>query len=561
MPKYIFVTGGVVSSVGKGITTASIGRLLKARGVGVSVMKLDPYLNVDPGTMSPYQHGEVFVTDDGGETDLDLGHYERFIDENLSKASNVTTGQVYSAVIAKERRGDYLGGTVQVIPHITNEIKHRIMLASRQHDSDVVIVEVGGTVGDIEGQAFLEGIRQMRREVGRRNVLYIHVTLLPEVSGGELKTKPTQQSVRELRAVGIQPDVIICRADKEIPQDLKEKIALFCDVDPEAVIPMPTASTIYEVPLIQESSGLGAYIAQHLDLPLHADLREWTDMVDRIKTKRDAVKVALIGKYVDLHDAYMSVTESLTHAGLHHDINVEVVWVNSETVTPEELDRTLRRVQGVVVPGGFGPRGVEGKILAARYAREHGVPYLGLCYGLHMAVIEASRNLLGLPDANSTEIDPETTEPVIDLMPDQKDVEKGGTMRLGLWPCRLGSDTRAADAYGERTIYERHRHRYEVNNAYRERLAEVGLIVSGASPDGRLAEIMELRDHPFYVGVQFHPEFKSRPTRPHPLFRDFVAAVKHTFADGSQRALPLDHAEVAIASRSRELTVSYGSED
>ena len=561
MPKYIFVTGGVVSSVGKGITTASIGRLLKARGVGVSVMKLDPYLNVDPGTMSPYQHGEVFVTDDGAETDLDLGHYERFIDENLSKASNVTTGQVYSAVIAKERRGDYLGGTVQVIPHITNEIKHRIMLASRQHDSDVVIVEVGGTVGDIEGQAFLEGIRQMRREVGRRNVLYIHVTLLPEVSGGELKTKPTQQSVRELRAVGIQPDVIICRADKEIPRELKEKIALFCDVDPEAVIPMPTAATIYEVPLIQEASGLGAYIAQHLDLPLHADLREWADMVARIKTERNAVKVALIGKYVDLHDAYMSVTESLTHAGLHHDINVEVVWVNSETVTPEELDRILRRVQGVVVPGGFGPRGVEGKILAAKYAREHGVPYLGLCYGLHMAVIEASRNLLGLPDANSTEINPETTEPVIDLMPDQKDVEMGGTMRLGLWPCRLEPETRAADAYGERTVYERHRHRFEVNNAYRKRLAEVGLIVSGASPDGRLAEIMELRDHPFYVGVQFHPEFKSRPTRPHPLFRDFIAAVKQTFADGSQRSLPLDRTEPVAVPRSRELTASYGNED
>ncbi len=561
MPKYIFVTGGVVSSVGKGITTASIGRLLKARGVGVSVMKLDPYLNVDPGTMSPYQHGEVFVTDDGAETDLDLGHYERFIDENLSKASNVTTGQVYSAVIAKERRGDYLGGTVQVIPHITNEIKHRIMLASRQHDSDVVIVEVGGTVGDIEGQAFLEGIRQMRREVGRRNVLYIHVTLLPEVSGGELKTKPTQQSVRELRAVGIQPDVIICRADKEIPRELKEKIALFCDVDPEAVIPMPTAATIYEVPLIQEASGLGAYIAQHLDLPLHADLREWTDMVARIKTERNAVKVALIGKYVDLHDAYMSVTESLTHAGLHHDINVEVVWVNSETVTPEELDRILRRVQGVVVPGGFGPRGVEGKILAAKYAREHGVPYLGLCYGLHMAVIEASRNLLGLPDANSTEINPETTEPVIDLMPDQKDVEMGGTMRLGLWPCRLEPETRAADAYGERTVYERHRHRFEVNNAYRKRLAEVGLIVSGASPDGRLAEIMELSDHPFYVGVQFHPEFKSRPTRPHPLFRDFIAAVKQTFADGSQRSLPLDRTEPVAVPRSRELTASYGNED
>jgi CTP synthase len=561
MTKYIFVTGGVVSSVGKGITTASIGRLLKARGVSVSVMKLDPYLNVDPGTMSPYQHGEVFVTDDGAETDLDLGHYERFIDENLSRASNVTTGQVYSTVIAKERRGDYLGGTVQVIPHVTNEIKHRIMLASRQHESDVVIVEVGGTVGDIEGQAFLEGIRQMRREAGRRNVLYIHVTLLPEVSGGELKTKPTQQSVRELRAVGIQPDVIIARADRDIPQELKEKIALFCDVDPEAVIPMPTASTIYEVPLIQEASGLGGYIARHLDLPQHADLREWSDMVARIKDERDAVRVALIGKYTDLHDAYMSVTESLTHAGLHHDINVEVVWVNSETVTTAELERTLRRVQGVVVPGGFGPRGVEGKILAARWAREHGIPYLGLCYGLHMVVIEAARHLLGLEGANSTEIDPETPHPVIDLMPDQKDVEKGGTMRLGLWPCQIEPGTRTAAAYGEPMVHERHRHRYEVNNAYRERLAEAGLVVSGASPDGRLAEIMELRDHPFYVGVQFHPEFRSRPTRPHPLFRDFIGAVKQTLADGAQRSLPLGDAGAGGRQPARALVGAYGDED
>ena len=562
MPKYIFVTGGVVSSVGKGITTASIGCLLKARGVSVSVMKLDPYLNVDPGTMSPYQHGEVFVTDDGGETDLDLGHYERFIDENLSRASNVTTGQVYAAVLAKERRGDYLGGTVQVIPHITNEIKHRIMLASRQHDSDVVIVEVGGTVGDIEGQAFLEGIRQMRHEVGRSNVLYIHVTLLPEVTGGELKTKPTQQSVRELRAVGIQPDVIIARADREIPQEIKEKIALFCDVEPEAVVPMPTASTIYEVPLIQEASGLGAWIAHHLDLPRQAELREWSEMVEHIKREKETVRIALVGKYVELHDAYMSVTESLTHAGLHHDIDVEVIWVNSETVTPDELDRVLRRVQGVLVPGGFGPRGVEGMIMAAKYAREHQVPYLGLCYGLHMAVIEAARHLLDLPDANSTEINPETTEPVIDLMPDQKDVEMGGTMRLGLWPCKLEADSRAGDAYGEAMIYERHRHRFEVNNAYRDRLAAAGLIVSGASPDRRLAEIMEIVDHPFYVGVQFHPEFRSRPTRPHPLFRDFIGAVKNTLTEGSQRSLPLRPITPdRQASRGRELSGVAGSED
>jgi CTP synthase len=542
MPRYIFVTGGVVSSVGKGITTASIGRLIKSRGASVSIMKLDPYLNVDPGTMSPYQHGEVFVTDDGAETDLDLGHYERFTDENLSRASNVTTGQVYSAVIAKERRGDYLGGTIQVIPHITNEIKSRIRLASRQHESDVVIVEVGGTVGDIEGQAFVEAIRQMRREVGRQNVLHLHVTLLPEIaSTGELKTKPTQQSVRELRSMGIQPDVIVCRADREIPGDVKEKIALFCDVELEAVIPLPTAETIYEVPIILEESGLGAYIARHLGLdPRSPSLRDWRALVERIKSPKRSVKVALVGKYVDLHDAYMSVTESLTHAGIAHDVDVEVEWVNSETTPEEELNRILRRVSGIVVPGGFGPRGIEGKIVAARFAREHKIPYLGLCYGLHMAVIEVARNVCGLAGANSTEIDPDTPHPVIDLMPGQHGVEMGGTMRLGLWPCRLEPGTRTADAYGEPTVFERHRHRFEVNNGYRSRLAEAGLVVSGASPDGNLAEIMELRDHPFFVGVQFHPEFRSRPTRPHPLFDGFIGAVKEALPEGAQRALPLD---------------------
>ena len=540
MPKYVFVTGGVVSSIGKGITSASIGRLIKARGASVSIMKLDPYLNVDPGTMSPYQHGEVFVTDDGAETDLDLGHYERFTDENLSRASNVTTGQVYSSVIAKERRGDYLGGTVQVIPHITNEIKTRIQMASRQHASDVVIVEVGGTIGDIEGQAFIEAIRQMRREVGRNNALYIHVTLLPRMgTTGEYKTKPTQQSVRELRSMGIQPDAIICRTDAEMPPETKEKIALFCDVDPEAVIPMPTAATIYEVPLLLEQEGLGAYIADHLGLPERPVLDEWQALVDRIKQPRNAVRVALVGKYVELHDAYLSVAESLTHAGLAHDVNVEIVWVNSETITPEELDRTLRRVSGVVVPGGFGPRGIEGKVQAARFAREHQIPYLGLCYGLHMAVIEVARNLCGLEGANSTEIDPDTSSPVIDLMPGQHGVEMGGTMRLGLWPCRLEPGTAAARAYGDATVHERHRHRFEVNNAYRAALAGAGLIVSGASPDGQLAEIMELVDHPFFVGVQFHPEFRSRPTRPHPLFRDFVGAATRALPDGAQRALPL----------------------
>jgi CTP synthase len=540
MPKYIFVTGGVVSSVGKGITTASIGRLLKSRGASVSTIKLDPYLNVDPGTMSPYQHGEVFVTDDGAETDLDLGHYERFTDENLSRASNVTTGQVYSAVIAKERRGDYLGGTIQVIPHITNEIKERLRLASRQRVADVVIVEVGGTVGDIEGQAFIEAIRQLRREVGRENALYIHVTLVPEIGGGELKTKPTQQSVRELRSLGIQPDIIIARAERSIPDDVKEKIALFCDVDRDAVVSMPTADSIYEVPLILEESGLGAYLARELGLPREADLSEWRNLVEQVSRPRRRIRIAIVGKYVELPDAYMSVLESLTHAGLWHKVEPEIVWVNAETVRPEELARTLRTVSGVVVPGGFGARGTEGKVAAARWARENRIPYLGLCYGLHMAVIDVARNVLGLSGANSTEIDPNTPYPVIDLMPDQKGVELGGTMRLGLWPCRLEPGTKAAEAYAVPEVSERHRHRFEVNNSFRRRLAEVGFIASGASPDGQLAEIMELEDHPFFVGVQFHPEFRSRPTNPHPLFRDFIAAAKETLPEGAQRELPLE---------------------
>ncbi|HYI25511.1 MAG TPA: CTP synthase, partial [Thermomicrobiales bacterium] len=438
MPKYIFVTGGVVSSVGKGITTASLGRMIKNRGASISIMKLDPYLNVDPGTMSPYQHGEVFVTDDGAETDLDLGHYERFIDENLSRASNVTTGQIYSSVIAKERRGDYLGGTIQVIPHITNEIKHRIQLASRQHDSDVVIVEVGGTVGDIEGQAYIEAIRQMRRDVGRGNSLYIHVTLLPQLGAtGEIKTKPTQQSVRELRSFGIQPDMIVCRSDSEIPDDTRDKIALFCDVEPEAVIGLPTASTIYDVPLILEDAGLGRYVAKAFGLPETPDLRQWETMVEHIHREKPTLRIGLVGKYVELHDAYISVTESLMHAGLHHDRDIEVVWINSETATGDEMERELRKVSGVVVPGGFGPRGIEGKVQAVRFARERGIPYLGLCYGLHMAVIEVARSLCGLEGASSTEIDPQTPHPVIDLMSGQRGVEMGGTMRLGLWPCQL----------------------------------------------------------------------------------------------------------------------------
>jgi CTP synthase len=540
MPKYVFVTGGVVSSVGKGITTAAIGRLLKSRGLRVALMKLDPYLNVDPGTMSPYQHGEVFVTEDGAETDLDLGHYERFTDENLSRASNVTTGQVYSAVIAKERRGDYLGGTVQVIPHITNEIKARIRQVAELHRPDVIVVEVGGTVGDIEGQPFLEAIRQMRREEGRRNVLYIHVTFLPYIgSTGEVKTKPTQHSVKELRAIGIQPDVIICRTDHPVGDDVRAKVALFGDVDEDAVILLPTAETIYEVPLMLERAGLGRYVMEHLGWDdRDPDLADWERMVERLKSPRRRLRIALVGKYVELHDAYLSVVEALRHAGLAHDVAVEIVWVNS-TAERSEIEAALRHVNGIVVPGGFGPRGVEGKMLAARYARERGIPYLGLCYGLHMAVIEFARNVLGLCGANSTEIDPETPHPVIDLMPDQRGVEMGGTMRLGRYPCQLVPGTKAALAYGESLVYERHRHRWEVNNAYREAFEAAGFVVSGQSPDGRYVEIMELHNHPWFVGVQFHPEFKSRPNGPHPLFVAFIGVAKHVLREGEQRPLPL----------------------
>ena len=551
MPKYIFVTGGVVSSVGKGIATAAIGRLLKSRGLRVALMKLDPYLNVDPGTMSPYQHGEVFVTEDGAETDLDLGHYERFTDENLSRASNVTTGQVYSAVIAKERRGDYLGGTVQVIPHITNEIKERIRLVAQQHQPDVVVVEVGGTVGDIEGQPFLEAIRQMRREEGRRNVLYIHVTLLPYIrSTGEVKTKPTQHSVKELRAIGIQPDVIICRTDYPVGDDVRAKVALFGDVDEDAVILLPTAETIYEVPLMLEEAGLGRYITEHFKWPdLEPDLEEWRCLVARLKEPRRRVRIALVGKYVELHDAYLSVSEALAHAGLAHGVQVEIVWVNSATASRRELEEAFRQVSGIVVPGGFGPRGVEGKIVAARYAREREIPYLGLCYGLHMAVIEFARNVLGLAGANSTEIDPESPHPVIDLMPDQRGVDMGGTMRLGRYPCALVPGTKAAEAYGAPLVYERHRHRWEVNNAYRERFEAAGFVVSGQSPDGRYVEIMELRDHPWFIGVKFHPEFKSRPNRPHPLFHGFIGVAKDVLREGDQRPLPLPALAVAEPAR------------
>ncbi len=529
MAKYVFVTGGVTSSLGKGITAASIGRLLKSRGLSVSILKLDPYINVDPGTMSPYQHGEVFVTDDGAETDLDLGHYERFIDENLTQLSNVTTGRIYQAVIAKERRGDYLGGTVQVIPHITNEIKERIQRVARDGRADVVIVEVGGTVGDIESLPFLEAIRQLRKDVGRTNVLYLHVTLLPALAAtGELKTKPTQHSVKELRGIGIQPDVIVLRSDTPVSDEVRDKIALFCDVAPDAVITAETAETIYEVPLLLEAQGLGDLIVGDLGLQETvgpADLTAWRALVERIKRPKPELEIALVGKYIELPDAYLSVSEALRHAGWANERNVRIRWVDSETLTPENVGDRLAGVAGVLVPGGFGHRGIEGKVLAARLAREQRVPYLGLCLGLQCGVIELARDVAGAPEANSTEFDLFTPDPVIDFMPDQRDMEeKGGTMRLGLYPARLTPGSKAATAYGTEVIYERHRHRFEVNNQYRERLETAGMVLSGQSPDGRLVEIVELREHPWFVASQFHPEFKSRPDRPHPLFDGFVKA-------------------------------------
>jgi CTP synthase len=541
MAKYVFVTGGVTSSLGKGITAASIGRLLKARGLKVSILKLDPYINVDPGTMSPYQHGEVFVTDDGAETDLDLGHYERFIDENLSQASNVTTGRIYSAVIAKERRGDYLGGTVQVIPHITNEIKERIVRVARDGEPDVVIVEVGGTVGDIESLPFLEAIRQMRKDVGRHNVLYVHVTLLPALAAtGELKTKPTQHSVKELRGIGIQPDVIVLRSDSEVPDEIREKIALFTDVDKEAVIPAPTASTIYEVPLQFESFGFGRLVVRELGLgdpDAAPDLSGWRALVMRIKTPKPTLEVALVGKYIELPDAYLSVTEALRHAAWANGVDAKVRWVDSEKLTPDNVDERLAGAGGVLVPGGFGHRGIEGKVLAARWARTHGRPYLGLCLGLQCAVIEFARHVLASQDVNSTEFDMFTANPVIDFMPDQRDLEdKGGTMRLGIYPARLVEGSRARAVYGQEVVYERHRHRFEVNNRYRAALEGAGMVLSGMSPDGRLVEIVELRDHPWFVASQFHPEFKSRPERPHPLFHGFVATAL-ALRDGTEPML------------------------
>lgn len=543
MTKYIFVTGGVVSSVGKGIVAASVGRLLKSYNISVSAQKLDPYLNVDPGTMSPYQHGEVFVTADGAETDLDLGHYERFIDTNLTTDSSVTTGQIYSSVIAKERRGDFLGGTIQVVPHVTSEIKRRIRNVAEKSGAEVILVEVGGTVGDIEGQPFLEAIRQMRNDVGRDNVLYIHVTLLPYISStGELKTKPTQHSVKELRSIGIQPDIIVCRSDSPVGDDLKDKIALFCDVEKRAVVPLTTTPVIYEVPLILDEAGLGEIVVDRLHLSAtKKDLTEWRNLVERMKKPKSTVSIALVGKYVKLRDAYLSVKEALRHAALYHDKDVDIVWIESEDLEKNGGESILGSVNGIVVPGGFGYRGIEGKIEAARYARENGVPYLGLCLGMHIMVIEFARKVLKSNKPNSREFDENTPYPVIDLLPEQKKVrEKGGTMRLGLYPCNLVPGTKAAAAYNESLIHERHRHRFEFNNDFKEVLGKEGLIPSGLSPDGKLVEISEIAGHPWMVGVQFHPEFTSRPNRPHPLFRDFIGAAKKTLKVGDQRPLPLE---------------------
>jgi CTP synthase len=526
-PKYVFVTGGVVSALGKGIVAASLGRLLKARGLRVQLQKFDPYLNVDPGTMSPFQHGEVFVTEDGAETDLDIGHYERFVDENFLRTASHSAGAIWDTVLRKERKGDFLGATVQVIPHITNEIKARIRRAAEASATDVVISEIGGTVGDIESLPFLEAIRQFRREVGAENVMYVHVTLVPFIeAAGELKTKPTQHSVNELRRIGIHPDVVVCRSHEELSRDIRDKIALFADVDPGAVIASPDVPDVYQVPRVLREEGLDRLVCDKLGLDVGApDLSDWDALLDRIDRRRDSVEIALVGKYVKLQDAYLSVHEALKHAGLENGCAVSVRWVDAENMSYEEAAELLEGVDGVLVPGGFGSRGWEGKILACRVARERRIPYLGICLGMHVAVSEFARHVVGLEGANSTEMDPETPFPVIDLLPEQKGIEDlGGTMRLGAQAVEVAEGSRARELYVDATIHERHRHRYEVNNAYRERLVEAGLVVSGTFQEGRLVEIVELADHPWFVASQFHPEFKSRPTRPAPLFRGFVAA-------------------------------------
>ncbi|KLU59191.1 CTP synthase [Peptococcaceae bacterium CEB3] len=525
--KFIFVTGGVVSSLGKGITAASLGCLLKNRGFKVAIQKFDPYINIDPGTMSPYQHGEVFVTDDGAETDLDLGHYERFIDVPLSQNSNVTTGKIYWAVINKERKGDFLGATVQVIPHITNEIKERIYRVARESHPDVVITEIGGTVGDIESLPFLEAIRQMRTDIGHKNIIYIHVTLVPYLAAsGELKTKPSQHSVKEIRGIGIQPNILVCRTEHRLSADMVDKLALLCDIDGDAIIQAVDAPTIYEVPLNLQAEGLDEIVLKRFELEApKADMTEWRQIVERIKSPKLAVEIAIVGKYVELPDAYLSVAEALRHAGTEHGAKVNIRWINSEEVENGSVEDFLKEVAGILVPGGFGNRGIEGKIQSIRYARENKIPFLGICLGMQCAVIEFARNVCGLGGANSTEFDPDTPYPVIDILPEQKDIEdKGGTMRLGISPAKLIEGTHAYEAYRDEVIYERHRHRYEVNNQFRADLEQAGLKFSGTSPDGRLVEITELPDHPWFTASQFHPEFKSRPNRPHPLFRGFIRA-------------------------------------
>jgi CTP synthase len=536
--KHVFVTGGVVSSLGKGITAASLGRLLKARGLRVMLQKLDPYINVDPGTMNPFQHGEVFVTEDGGETDLDLGHYERFIDENMHRASNVTTGALYQSIIAKERRGDYLGDTVQVIPHVTEAIKERILALADDSGADVLITEIGGTVGDIESLPFLEAIRQLKRELGRDDTCYVHVTLVPYMGAAEeLKTKPTQHSVRELRSIGIQPDAIVCRSDRPITPSLKRKISLLCDVNVEAVVSMVDASSIYEVPLVTHGENLDGFVVDHLrmtDVP-EPELSHWQGIVNRINSCTKEVNIGLIGKYVTLPDAYLSVVESLKHAGYAHSTDVKITWIASDDLEGTNVHEMLGDVDGVLVPGGFGVRGIEGKIHATRFARENDVPFLGICLGLQCAVIDFARSVAGLEGANSSEFDSSTPAPVVDILAGQDLNSLGGTMRLGAYPCRIMKGSRAEKAYGTELIFERHRHRYEVNPRFRRKLEDAGLVCSGESPDGTLVEIIELADHPWFVAGQFHPEFKSRPDRPQPLFRDFVGA-----------AIARGHGEISI---------------
>lgn len=526
--KYIFVTGGVVSGLGKGITAASLGRLLKARGYSVTIQKFDPYINVDPGTMSPYQHGEVFVTEDGAETDLDLGHYERFIDENLTVNNNITTGKIYWSVLNKERKGEYLGATVQVIPHITNEIKDKVYRVGKEAGSDIVITEIGGTVGDIESRPFLEAIRQVSREKGKENCLYIHVTLVPYLAkSGEMKTKPTQHSVKELLSIGIQPDIIVCRTEHPIPADMKEKMAMFCNVSSDGIIQNMDAESLYAVPLMLEEEGLAKITCRKLGLEERTpDLAEWTDMVEKERNLTKCVRVALVGKYVELHDAYLSVVEALHHGGIFNSTKVNIEWIDSEKLDEGNAEAMLRDVDGILVPGGFGNRGLEGKIAAVKYARENKVPFFGICLGMQCAVIEFARNVLGFEDANTSEVDPLSTHPVIDIMPEQKDIDNlGGTMRLGAYPCKVAENSFTYEAYKEELIYERHRHRYEFNNEFKKDFIAAGMKVVGISPNEKLVEIVEIEDHPWFVGVQFHPEFKSRPNRPHPLFRDFVKAM------------------------------------